>query len=332
MGVSGVLRGFLRGQLLEFTSDIRGILVAALGVTVWWHVPLAESYCSWQYSKRRVASSSLHSKKNKKKKRESAVWKRACEGARRNAPSPWQKRPWTQCVRGSLWPSGSQTRPSKTQKRRGPTLRARGAPLTLTRARGWARSPSCPLRWDHLLGHEKVCGRRTNTKGGKRNTRQEKHGKPLPPRVPRKRPQKVQGESQKRPGPRMAPREKRQEAGRTAKTGETDRNAAGHKKEKREQAKQGACAGVSCDYLIFISEKRKKKQKNGVDEKNQRKRERTRKKPDLTSIEFFQTGSGSETPKNKAKTISKNPPKNTRPTQPPKNKSSLPKIFPKSVP
>ena len=32
-------------------------------------------------------------------------------------------------------------KPSKTQKRRGPTLRARGAPLALTRARGGRDHP-----------------------------------------------------------------------------------------------------------------------------------------------------------------------------------------------
>ena len=166
------------------------------------------------------------------------------------------KRLLAQCAWGPCDPN--QTLETKQYRtRRGPTLRARGAPLALTRARGGrdhplptsARSPTRAL---------KKCSRKTK-KGeketqGKRSTR-----KPLPPRVPRKRPQKVQGESQKRTGPRMAPRENHQEAGRTAKTGETDKSG-GTQKEK-ETSKTSACEGASCYYLIFVSKKKKKNER-----------------------------------------------------------------------
>ena len=72
--------------------------------------------------------------------------------------------------------------------------------------------------------------------------------------APRKRtvePQKVQGESQKRTGPRMAPRENHQETGRTAKTGETDKS--GGTQKRKGTSKTSACEGVSCYYLIFVS-------------------------------------------------------------------------------
>ena len=85
--------------------------------------------------------------------------------------------------------------------------------------------------------------------------------------------------------------------------------------------KSGACEGVSCDFLIFVS---KKAAKNDVGEKTKGKENDPQKTPDLTSREFFRTISGSEPPKMKQKHRQK-PPKNTRPTQPPKNKSSLPK-------
>ena len=61
----------------------------------------------------------------------------------------------------------------------------------------------------------------------------------------------------------MAPRRKRQEAGRTAKMGETT-SAAGQKREPEQQTQ--VRAGVSCYYLIFVSPKNRNK--NDVGEKN----------------------------------------------------------------
>ena len=87
--------------------------------------------------------------------------------------------------------------------------------------------------------------RRGKEKQNKSNTR-----KPLPPGVPRKRPQKVQGESQNRPGPRMAPRQNAKKRDARPKRAEQTK-AAGHKKKRTR--KTGACAGVSCDYLSYVS-------------------------------------------------------------------------------
>ena len=87
---------------------------------------------------------------------------------------------------------------------------------------------------------------------------------------------------------------KRQEAGRTAKTGDKPR-AAGQKKEQTKQVR----VGVSCDYLIFLSRKRKKN-KNDVDGKP--KKERTSPETqDLTLREFFQTVSVANCPHIKQK-------------------------------
>ena len=52
----------------------------------------------------------------------------------------------------------------------------------------------------------------------------------------------------------MAPRRKRQEAGRTAKKG--DKPSAAGQKRKQEQTKQ-VRVGVSCYHLIFVSQKQK---------------------------------------------------------------------------
>ena len=88
---------------------------------------------------------------------------------------------------------------------------------------------------------------------------------------------------------------------------------------------------MSCDYLIYVSPKKKNQNKNDVDEKP--KVERTNpEKPRPDNNRIFPNSFGSETPKNKAKTIAKTHQKTQKPTQPPKNKSSLPKIFPQSDP
>ena len=96
------------------------------------------------------------------------------------------------------------------------------------------------------------------------------------------------GESQKRAGPRMAPREKRQEAGRTAKKGD-EPSAVGQKREQEQQTQ--VRAGVSCYFLVFVSQKKTNRNTNNVGEKS--KEERTNPETaDLTSREFFQTVSG----------------------------------------
>ena len=89
----------------------------------------------------------------------------------------------------------------------------------------------------------------------------------------------------------MAPREKRQEAGRTAKKGE--KNAAGRKKRKGTNKK--VRVGVSCYYLICISQKTK----NDVDEKAKGERTHKNTRPDIKRI--FQTLSGANRQKIKQK-------------------------------
>ena len=101
----------------------------------------------------------------------------------------------------------------------------------------------------------------------------------------------------------MAPRKNAKKRDARPKRAEQTK-AAGHEKEKNK--KTGACAGVSCYYLNCISEKRKKNKKktendDDDDDENLRKRERAQKKPDLTSIEFFQTVSGAKRQKIKQK-------------------------------
>ena len=130
----------------------------------------------------------------------------------------------------------------------------------------------------------------------------------------------------------MAPRRKRQEAGRTAKMGGTIK-CGGTTQKEQEKAKQ-VRVGVSCYYLSYVLFKnnKKKTRKNDDDGKKTKGRENEPKKtPDLTSREFFRHFR-ERTAKKLSKSIGKNPPKNTRPTTTTKNQSSLPKIFSKNDP
>ena len=123
----------------------------------------------------------------------------------------------------------------------------------------------------------------------------------------------------------MAPREKRQEAGRTAKKGETE-SAAGQNKREQEQAKQ-VRVGVSCYYLICVSSRKKKPRKTTSTKKTEGRENEPQKAPDLTSREFFQTLSGANRQQIKQKHREQNQHQKHKTQQPPKNKSSLPKIF-----
>ena len=132
-------------------------------------------------------------------------------------------------------------------------------PLALTRARGRARSPAAGLRENTGRAFLDKVWPQNKKKNKTRKTR-----KTLAASRPKKgasegaselKPHKFQ-ENQKRAGPRMAPREKRREAGRTAKTGETEKSG-GTQKEK--EATQVRVRGVSCYYLNFVSQKKKKK-------------------------------------------------------------------------
>ena len=131
--------------------------------------------------------------------------------------------------------------PSKSHKRRGPTLRPRGASPGPHSGEGLVRSPyPTSVRSPTRASRQSVAAER---KGEKKNKAEEAH-KTLAASRPKKRASEgaseeaqaplVQGESQNRPGPRMAPRKKRQEAGHTAKTGGTEKSG-GTQKRKREQ-------------------------------------------------------------------------------------------------
>ena len=81
--------------------------------------------------------------------------------------------------------------------------------------------------------------------------------------------------------------------------GQNGRNNKCGRTTKRRTTNTGACGGGACDYLIFLSWKKKpEKQKRNREKqkrrrrKNQRKRERPQKTPDLTTREFFRTVSG----------------------------------------
>ena len=228
--------------------------------------------------------------KGRKEKQTGAGTKSVCEkkGLRgqKKRPLPRQKardaaRPR---VPVTLWLTN---KPSKTQKRRGPTLRARGAPLVLTRARG-GRDHPLPTSARSPTRAEKACSRKTKqNKRGKEKQGNRSTRKPLPPRVPRKGLRRFKENPKNARGPEWHPEknaEKRDARPKRAKQ-QTRRDT----KKRKGKSKTSACEGVSCYYLICISSKKTRKRRR---RKNQRKRERTQKTADLTSREFFQTLSG----------------------------------------
>ena len=168
--------------------------------------------------------------------------------------------------------------------------------------------------------------KRGKEKQNKRNTR-----KPLPPRVPRKRPQKVQGESQKRPGPRMAPRKNAKKRDARPKRAEQTK-AAGHKK-KKNQKNRCVCGGVLLLPELCLLKKRKNKKKPKTTTTTKKpKEERTnpeKTRPDKKRI--FPNSFGSETPKNKAKTIAKTHQKTQDQHNHPKTKVRSRKFFQKTT-
>ena len=95
---------------------------------------------------------------------------------------------------------------------------------------GWVRLPSGLVRPPPVF-LEKVWPQ--NEKGEKNKTR-ETHEDPCRLASQEKRPQKVQGESQKCPGPRMAPRKNAKKRDARPKRAE-QRKAAGHKKKKNQK-------------------------------------------------------------------------------------------------
>ena len=85
---------------------------------------------------------------------------------------------------------------------------------------------------------------------------------------------------------------------------------------------------MSCYYLICISQKKRPKTTSTKKPKEERTNPKNT-RPDIKRI--FPNTFGSEPAKKQSKNIGKNPPKNTRPTTTPKNKSSHPKIFQKAT-
>ena len=119
-----------------------------------------------------------------------------------------------------------------------------GLPLALARARGRDIERPGPAVGRAIGGPSSKTCEAAKQKGKTKNQGREATKHPLP------------GESQKRAGPRMAHRRKRQEAGRTAKKGETT-SAAG---QKNRNNKHRCVWGVSCYYLSVVSWKEKQKQ------------------------------------------------------------------------
>ena len=253
--------------------------------------------------------------------------RRACEGARKRPP-PHTKRPWTQRVRGSLAPQATKDAdklPKKGAANMPPPQK--WAVLWESLLRGVGKTTLRVSETTPGLSRKRVAAKRKRgkRKQNKRNTR-----RPLPPRVPRRKASEGPRRIPKTPGAQNGTPEKRQEAGRTAKTGGTEKSGGTQKRQRTR--KTGACEGVFCYYLIYISwKKQKQKPKTTTTTKNQRKRERTQKKPDLTSIEFFRTASGANLPKNKAKTIAKTHQKTQNQHNHPKTKVRSRKFFQKAT-
>ena len=132
-------------------------------------------------------------------------------------------------------------KPPKTQKRRGPTLRARGAPLALTRARG-GRDHPLPTSARSPTRAENVCGRKTEQKGKKKHKARE-----APKTLAASRPKEKASE-----GPRRIPKTRGAQNGtprkppRSGTHGQNGRNnkRGGTQKRENEKAKQVLVRGV----------------------------------------------------------------------------------------
>ena len=276
-----------------------------------------------------VASSSPRQAWPKKKK----TWggkKGTCEKwdlrGQRKAPPPRQKGSGRHASEGPCDPLVDKCRqnPRKggTPSKVPPQDRAvpwesllRGVGKTTRRV---SETTPCPSR-KGVAAQQNTRGKR---KQGKRST-----GKPLPPRAPRK--------EGLRTSTRRIPKTRRAQNGtpenakkRDAQRKRANTNAAGHKKRKR-TSKTSACEGVSCYYLICIFPKKGDKRRR---RKNQRKRERNQKTPDLTSREFFRTLSGANRQEIKQKHRQKPTKKHKTNNTTQKQKFAPRKIFQKTTP
>ena len=169
-------------------------------------------------------------------------------------PLPVQKGPGRSASEGPCDPLAHKQAVKNPEKEGTNPPRSRRSPGPHS-GQGRARSPVAHFGEITYSGLKGVWPQ-NKQKGGKEHKDKRSTGKPLPPRVPRKRPQKVQGESQKRAGPRMAPREKRQETGRTAKTGKTDKSGGTQTRKKPE--KQVRVRGVLLLPDLCLSKKKNK--------------------------------------------------------------------------
>ena len=177
-----------------------------------------------------------------------ALWKGPVRGHAKS-PLPTQKGLGRHASVGP-WPHTQQKMPTKSLKKGRPIMPQpeNGPSLGSHSSEGWVKLPSGLVRPPPVF-LEKVWPQ-NEKKEKKKNKNKRNTRRPLPPRVPRKGPQKLQGESQKTPGAQNGTPEKRQESGRTAKTGGTNKNGGTQKERTR---KTSACAGVSCYYLNFVS-------------------------------------------------------------------------------
>ena len=174
--------------------------------------------------------------------------KRACEGARKRPP-PHTKRPWTQRVRGSLAPQATKDADKIPKKGAANMPPPKNGPSPGSHSsEEWVRLPSGLVRPPPVY-LEKVWPQ--NEKGEKEKQNKRNTRRPLPPRVPRKKASEGPRRIPKTPGAQNGTPEKRQEAGRTAKTGGTEKSGGTQKRQRTR--KTGACEGVSCYYLIYIS-------------------------------------------------------------------------------
>ena len=156
-------------------------------------------------------------------------------GATRQGAPPEQNGSWRYAPGVPV--TQNQTLETKQcRTRRGPTLRPRGAPPSPHSGKGAGEiTRFSPLRRDHLLGLLENAWPQNKTKGEKQKPRTRSQETPMPPRV-----QKGASVSSRRipktRGAQNGTPKKRQEAGRTAKTGDKP-SAAGQKENRNKQNK-----------------------------------------------------------------------------------------------
>ena len=180
----------------------------------------------------------------------------------------------------------------------GPSL-GRGAGST---TRGYASydDGSAPSSWCEKAAK--------HNRRGKQKQQRETTKTPLPPRVQKRasegvselKPRKFQENPKNVRGPEWHP-------GKTPRSGTHGQNGRTNKcggTKKRNRKKQPKCVW-GCALLLpklSLFKRKNKNKKATTSAKNQRKREKNPQTPDLTSREFFRDISGSEKPKNNAKT------------------------------